>query len=68
MKCIIRNSAICMRCQDEVVSRHRHDFRSCRCGAMFVDGGKEYLRRGGDLTYIMDTSLHGWVDLPGTRR
>ena len=42
---IIRNSAKCLDCGDEVESTHRHDFRSCKCGNLSVDGGKAYLRR-----------------------
>ena len=44
---ILRNSARCPQCGDEIESRHRHDFRFCRCGAMGVDGGHEYIRRIG---------------------
>jgi len=43
---ILINKAQCLVCGDIVESRSRHDFRYCSCGAMFVDGGKEYLRRG----------------------
>lgn len=42
---IIRNSAQCLSCGDEIESTHGHDFRSCRCGNLCVDGGKQYLRR-----------------------
>jgi len=28
-----------------IVSENRHDFKWCSCGAVAVDGGKEYLRR-----------------------
>jgi hypothetical protein len=44
---IITNKARCKKCQDVVESKFTHDFVSCKCGAMFVDGGKSYLRRGG---------------------
>mgnify|MGYP000724009172 CR=1 FL=1 len=43
---IISNRARCKLCEDVIESVHRHDFRYCRCGEIFVDGGKEYLRRG----------------------
>lgn len=36
----------CPKCKDRIWSRHRHDFRKCKCGAVFVDGGRDYLRRG----------------------
>lgn len=53
---IIRNSARCRKCGEEIESRHRHDFRQCKCGAIFVDGGRDYIRRGGVLSDIEDTS------------
>lgn len=38
----------CPKCRDIIFSEHRHDFRRCKCGAIFVDGGKDYLRYGWD--------------------
>lgn len=43
---IIRNKARCRQCSDVIESKHVHDFVHCKCGAIFVDGGKDYLRRG----------------------
>ena len=54
---IIRNSAKCNKCGDHIISHHVHDFVSCKCGAIFVDGGREYLRRGGELDDIEETSI-----------
>ncbi len=45
---ILRNAAKCLKCGDEIESMHVHDFVSCSCGTIFVDGGREYLRYGGD--------------------
>lgn len=42
---IIRNSAKCLECNIEIESRHRHDYVNCPCGAIAVDGGKDYLKR-----------------------
>lgn len=42
---IIRNSARCHGCDTEIESTHRHDFVSCPCGSLAVDGGHAYLRR-----------------------
>jgi len=42
---IRRNSARCDRCGDEIESKHRHDFVSCSCGALAVDGGTDYMKR-----------------------
>ena len=53
---IIRNMAKCSSCGDIIESKHRHDFVRCKCGAIFVDGGKDYLRRGGKLSNIIEMS------------
>lgn len=42
---LVRNAAECRRCGEVVESRHRHDFRVCRCGLIAVDGGLDYARR-----------------------
>lgn len=42
---IVRNSARCLGCGDEIVSEHRHALRTCKCGALSVDGGLDYRRR-----------------------
>ena len=55
---IIRNSVKCLLCKDHITSEHRHDFRSCSCGNIGVDGGNDYLRRVGSLTKYIDTSLY----------
>lgn len=36
----------CLACNDIIQSTHRHDFVRCECGAIFVDGGSDYLRMG----------------------
>lgn len=42
---IIRNAIKCKHCGDVIESNHLHDFKSCSCGKVSVDGGHEYLRR-----------------------
>jgi hypothetical protein len=53
---IVQNAVICNKCDDYIFSKHRHDFVQCKCGNIFVDGGQEYLRRGGhgltDRSYV----------------
>jgi hypothetical protein len=44
-KRIVYNRAQCRVCQDMIESKHRHDFVNCQCGAISVDGGKDYLKR-----------------------
>ena len=36
------------KCGDIIESTHRHDFKFCKCGAVAVNGGKDYLRRCGN--------------------
>lgn len=43
---LTRNRAQCLYCFDIVESAHRHDWQQCKCGALYVDGGLEYIRRG----------------------
>jgi hypothetical protein len=57
---IIQNAVTCLGCGDFIVSKHRHDFVTCTCGAISVDGGQAYLRRVGDFTNAVD---HSW-ELP----
>lgn len=57
---IIQNAASCLGCGDFIVSKHRHDFVTCTCGSISVDGGQAYLRRAGDFTNAVD---HSW-ELP----
>ena len=42
---IIKNAIRCKKCGDIIESVHVHDFKTCSCGAVSVDGGHEYLRR-----------------------
>ncbi len=39
----------CPKCADVIWSRSTHDFKYCKCGAVYVDGGRDYLKRGGDV-------------------
>jgi len=48
----IRNRARCKKCGDVIESKYRHDFVFCKCNTIFVDGGNDYFRCGGDLKYI----------------
>lgn len=57
---ILINKAKCLMCNDIIVSRHRHDFVTCSCGSLAVDGGKEYLKRSCvNLTNYEELSIHG---------
>lgn len=47
MEKILINKIRCNKCGDEIESTNTHDFKFCKCGAVAVDGGKDYLRRVG---------------------
>ena len=59
---ILSNQIACLRCGDEPYSAHRHDFSACDCGAVFVDGGMDYIRRVGkredyeEISIVIDDS------------
>ena len=42
---IITNKVKCRKCGDVIESVFTHDLKRCKCGAVEIDGGKEYLRR-----------------------
>jgi hypothetical protein len=42
---IFANQAKCLNCNEVVRSRNRHDYRSCSCGNLSVDGGSMYCKR-----------------------
>ncbi len=46
---ITSNKGRCRKCNSVIESHHRHDFVTCPCGAVSVDGGHEYLRRAGNF-------------------
>lgn len=43
---IIRNAIQCTKCGDIIESTHVHDYKTCSCGSVSIDGGLLYLRRG----------------------
>jgi hypothetical protein len=36
----------CLVCKDRIFSYSVHDFKMCRCGEVFVDGGSSYFKWG----------------------
>jgi hypothetical protein len=54
---LLSNQAKCVKCGDTPYSSHVHDFRHCKCGAMAVDGGMEYIRRLGDSSLIEEMCI-----------
>ena len=39
MRKILKNAVRCNCCGDIIESTHRHDFKTCSCGRVSVDGG-----------------------------
>jgi hypothetical protein len=39
MRKVTINKVGCKRCNDIIESKHEHDFRRCKCGLIFIDGG-----------------------------
>lgn len=58
---LIRNRARCKKCGDIIESKYRHDFVECKCGSIFIDGGLDYMRMGGNAEDI--DNLSEWGDI-----
>ena len=58
-------SVKCLKCNTIIFSRNVHDFRSCPCGAISIDGGFDYTKISGNAddyeTIILDLKLDGNV-------
>jgi len=52
----------CKECYDIIESKYRHDYIKCKCGKIFVDGGDDYLRFGGDFNYILIDYNGDWLE------
>lgn len=44
---IISNKIKCKKCGDIIESKSTYDYKRCSCGAVAIDGGKDYLKRIG---------------------
>ena len=54
---IIVNKAKCRKCGEIIESKYRHDFVTCKCGTIAIDGGKDYLKRSAkDFNDIIELS------------
>mgnify|MGYP006873024419 CR=1 FL=1 len=69
MDTIIHNRIRCKKCGEIIESHTVHEFKWCSCGAVAVDGGKDYLRRCGNREDYED--LRGDEEMictPATKR
>lgn len=62
MNKITVNKIRCKKCGDIIESKSVHDFRSCKCGSVAVDGGHNYLRRVGNLEEWEDLSEYEVIE------
>lgn len=60
---IIQNAVICNMCDDFIFSKTRHDFVSCKCGNISVDGGQDYLRRVGGIREKLEDGRPSYTDM-----
>ncbi len=54
---ILFNSIKCKHCKQIINSRHVHDYKSCKCGKVAVDGGLDYLKRSGEHSDFIEASI-----------
>lgn len=56
--------AKCARCGDVIESTYVHDYVQCSCGAISVDGGHAYCKRGFVYSYDDIIDLSEWEEVP----
>lgn len=60
MKVLI-NKVRCKKCDDIIESKHAHDLQYCKCRSIYIDGGTEYQRYGGEIE-LFDFSYSKYED------
>lgn len=56
---IICNKAQCLLCGEIIESKFTHDYVTCSCGNLSVDGGRSYLKR----SVKRSITEPQWIDL-----
>ena len=56
---IISNKIQCKHCGEIIESTSVHNFVTCKCGKVSVDGGQDYLRRCGNKEDYIELSITG---------
>jgi hypothetical protein len=54
------SSLLCLNCRQEIMSVHRHDFVSCWCGDIYIDGGRDYTKTGWQDTAVYSSFVADW--------
>lgn len=65
---ILVNRAKCTKCNDILNSRYRNHCVSCSCGSIYVDGGLDYLKRGGELCAFEEMAVYSDVPFEEIRK
>ncbi len=53
----------CKKCGSIIESKYRHDFVWCSCESIFIDGGRDYTKFGGDENLILVERNNDFVPL-----
>ncbi len=51
------NQIRCHSCGWHIRSKNRHDFVTCKCGKVSLDGGSWYQKINGDMSLVSDHSI-----------
>lgn len=61
---LIKNKARCRKCGDIIESTYRHDYVSCKCGEISVDGGLDYRKiRFNDEENFINESIYSNIKI-----
>lgn len=63
MRVLTKNAARCRKCGGYIESKYTHDFVTCPCGSISVDGGLSYLRRSGDFEMWVELSEYQEIEV-----
>ena len=55
---IISNKIKCKKCGDIIESKSTNEYKRCSCGAVAIDGGKDYLKRIGNENDYIELSIN----------
>lgn len=62
-KKLVKNVIMCNHCNDIIESKYTHDFKTCKCGTVSVDGGLAYAKRCFKNSTNDFTDLSVWKDI-----
>lgn len=63
MRKVIINKVRCKKCNDIIESKHNNDFKKCKCGSIFIDGGTDFQRYGWGINQSEGNSkLDDYID------